>query len=51
MLKRLTQHLKERNNKVHDENQYLTLIEDILNYGIMENSRNGNAKTILVAIE
>jgi len=46
MLKRLCIHLKERNNIVHDENQYLTLIEDILNEGIMENTRNGNAKTI-----
>ena len=46
MLKKLCIHLKERNNTVHDENQYLTLIEDILNYGVMENTRNGNAKTI-----
>jgi len=46
MLKRLCKHIKERNNIIHDENQYLILIEDIINYGSMENSRNGNAKTI-----
>jgi len=46
MLKRLCKPLKQRNDIVHDENQYLTLIEDILNEGIMENTRNGNAKTI-----
>ncbi len=46
MLKRLCIHLKERNGTIHDENQYLTLIEDILTEGIMENTRNGNAKTI-----
>jgi thymidylate synthase len=46
MLKRSLAKLKERNNLIHDENQYLTLIEDILNEGIMENTRNGNAKTI-----
>ena len=46
MLKRLCIHLKERNDILHDENQYLTLIEDILNEGVMESTRNGNAKTI-----
>ena len=46
MLKRLCIHLKERNGTIHDENQYLILIEDILTEGIMENTRNGNAKTI-----
>ena len=33
--------------QVHDENQYLHLIEDILQYGIMEFGRNGYAKTIV----
>ena len=46
MLKRLCIHLKERNGTIHDENQYLILTEDILTEGIMENTRNGNAKTI-----
>ena len=30
----------------HDENQYLNLIEDIINDGILVNGRNGNALTV-----
>lgn len=46
MLKRSLEKLKEKNDKKHDEHQYLYLIEDILLYGSMENTRNGLAKTI-----
>ena len=31
----------------HDEYQYLNLIWDILNEGVMETGRNGNAKTVI----
>ena len=31
----------------HDEQQYLNLITDILNEGVMETGRNGNAKTVV----
>ena len=31
----------------HDEYQYLHLITDILNEGVMETGRNGNAKTVV----
>lgn len=31
----------------HDEYQYLNLINDILNHGIMEEGRNGNVKTVI----
>lgn len=34
-------------SKSHDEYQYLNLIDDILNEGIMETGRNGNAKTVI----
>ena len=34
----------------HDEYQYLNLISDILNEGIMEFGRNGNAKTIIGSV-
>ena len=30
MLKRSLQKIKEKNGKIHDENQYITLIEDII---------------------
>ena len=30
----------------HDENQYLALIEDIINEGVMVDGRNGKAKTV-----
>lgn len=46
MLKRCLESIKEKNNIYHDENQYLYLIQDILNYGVMENGRNGKALTI-----
>lgn len=45
MLKRTSIINKTRNGIVHDENQYLNLIDDILNYGTLEESRNGKAYT------
>lgn len=45
MIKRVLNNLKERNGKFHEEYQYLSLIEDIINYGTMVNSRNGNTLT------
>ena len=46
MLKKAISHLKWRDNFFHDENQYIYLIEDIINEGTLEKTRNGNAKTI-----
>ena len=46
MLKNILKKNKERNNNIHDENQYLNLINDILNEGTMINGRNGNVKTV-----
>ena len=46
MLKKILKKNKERNNNIHDENQYLNLINDILNEGTMINGRNGNVKTV-----
>jgi thymidylate synthase len=46
MLKRATESIKEKNGIKHDENQYLYLIQDILNHGNMECGRNGNALTV-----
>ena len=46
MLKRVAEPAKNRNNKTHDENQYLNLIDDILIYGTDETGRNGVARTV-----
>jgi len=46
MLKTALAKIKERNGNIHDENQYLQLIEDILENGTMINGRNGNVKTV-----
>lgn len=46
MLKNIIKKNKERNGYIHDENQYLNLINDILNEGDFINGRNGNVKTI-----
>ena len=46
MLKRVAEPAKIRNNKTHDENQYLNLIDDILIYGTDETGRNGVARTV-----
>ena len=47
MLKRALNNLKkDENGEYHDENQYLSLIRDILEYGCMIDGRNGKALTI-----
>lgn len=47
MLKNTLKSLKKGKHGVsHDENQYTSLIKDILNEGIMIDGRNGNVKTI-----
>jgi len=46
MLKKAISHLKWRDDNFHDENQYIYLIEDILNEGILEKTRNGYTKSI-----
>ena len=45
MIKRSLEKLKERNGEKHDEYQYISLIEDIIQYGVMVSGRNGNALT------
>ena len=48
MLKRvLTESSKKIDGLVHDENQYLNLIKDILDYGDIVEGRNGNTKTVI----
>lgn len=49
MLRRILEYNKHNSTKEHkhDEYQYINLIRDILNEGIMEHGRNGNAKTII----
>lgn len=49
MLKRVSEVLKKRNGEIHDENQYLNLIEDVLKYGEEVKGRNGITKTIFGA--
>ena len=49
MLKSVLAKIKERNGNIHDENQYLQLIQDILENGTMINGRNGNVKTVFGA--
>lgn len=46
MLKRTSVINKIKNGNHHDEYQYINLIDDILNYGTLEESRNGNAYTV-----
>lgn len=46
MLKNATKGIKEKNGLVHDENQYINLIQDILNEGDMVKGRNGMTKAI-----
>jgi|TARA_Y100000992_G_C21262947_1_gene492312 thymidylate synthase len=40
---------RDSNGKNHEENQYLKLINDIIENGTMETGRNGNVKTIFGA--
>ena len=47
MLSNSLKSIKTRNGEVHDEYQYIQLIEDILKYGTLENGRNGITKTII----
>lgn len=46
MLKRTSVINKTKNGVIHDEYQYLNLIDDILNYGSLEKNRNGNTYTV-----
>jgi len=46
MLKKATLGIKEKNGIMHDENQYLNLISDIINEGEMIVGRNGLTKTV-----
>jgi thymidylate synthase len=46
MLKLLTLNNKKRDSIIHDENQYLKLIDDILEYGELIEGRNGNTKMV-----
>jgi thymidylate synthase len=47
MLRRALCHVKSRNGTMHDENQYIRLVKDILRHGDMVTGRNGNAKTVI----
>ena len=47
MLSNSLKSIKTRNGEVHDEYQYIQLIEDILKYGTLENGRNGSTKTVI----
>jgi thymidylate synthase len=49
MIRNSLKKLKEINGKPHDENQYINLIEDILENGVMVEGRNGKALTIFGA--
>jgi thymidylate synthase len=46
MLKRTSVINKIKSGNQHDEYQYINLIDDILNYGTLEESRNGSAYTV-----
>ena len=46
MLKNIIKHAKNRKNTCHEENQYLNIIEDIINEGELIEGRNG--KTLAV---
>lgn len=46
MLKHRLHDLNIRDNQYNPENQYLNLIDDILNYGELFNGRNGSTKAI-----
>ena len=47
MLRRALRYTKLRNGTMHDENQYIRLIEDIFKHGEIVTGRNGNAKTVI----
>ena len=46
MLSRALESIKFRNNQKHDENQYIALIDDIINHGDMVDGRNGKTLTV-----
>ncbi len=46
MLSRALESIKIRNSKKHDENQYIALIDDIINHGDMVDGRNGKTLTV-----
>ena len=46
MLKRSCESIKVRNGIIHEENQYLNLLDDILNHGEDFIGRNGKTKAI-----
>jgi thymidylate synthase len=46
MLKRTLLVNKNKDGIIHDENQYLSLISDILEEGTFQNGRNGTVKTV-----
>jgi thymidylate synthase len=46
MLKKSCESIKYRNNKYHEENQYLNLLEDILTTNSEFVGRNGNTLSI-----
>ena len=46
MLSRALESIKFRNNQKHDANQYIALIDDIINHGDMVDGRNGKTLTV-----
>jgi thymidylate synthase len=46
MLKTITKHAKTINDELHDENQYLNLIKDIINEGSLIEGRNGSTLAV-----
>jgi thymidylate synthase len=46
MLSRALESIKFRNNKKHDENQYIALIDDIIKHGDMVDGRNGKTLSV-----
>ena len=46
MLSRALESIKFRNNQKHDENQYIALIDDIINHGDMVDGRNGKTLSV-----
>jgi thymidylate synthase len=46
----MIKNIKFSKSSCHEENQYINLIEDILNNGFLENTRNGAVKTIFGAV-
>ena len=46
MLKNTVKSAQIRNNSIHEENQYLNLIDDIMTHGFEEEGRNGKTKAV-----